>query len=159
MGEYTRKLPPTTTITTSETDENGQLYPIFGTKAVQITATLGSTSKNATLNVKGLQLAIDVLIPANRGFVKPGERFKAKLRLDRPPKTPIKIELESTDRRALTVPRSITIGPGQQEYLVDVSVGNGIRANRSVQIKGWLGQDRSRQPVEASLRIQPGSRR
>jgi hypothetical protein len=84
-----------------------------------------------------------------------GEWFEVQFRLDQPPPVSITIQLESSDARAVEVPREIIFQRGEREKMLRVQAGRDVSQLTTVMLRARLGRD---QPVERQVRVRPRPR-
>jgi hypothetical protein len=113
-----------------------QLVP--GTQTASITATAAGGSAAASLTVVSVSLEPMQFL---RTELDAGELLEVLLKLDRPPPIDITVVLESSDARAIGVPRQVVFRAGQQQQTLKLNVSADVASALAVTLRAHAAHD------------------
>jgi len=109
-----------------------------------------------TPEIRELEIVVDST-PPSRGDSMRREVYRIRVELDRAVRVPVQIRLSSSDPRALGVPSSITVEPGQTTATLDLTAARGLRDVRSVTVRAFHDAP-GITAREATVTVRPGGR-
>ncbi|CAN5698798.1 hypothetical protein BH23GEM9_BH23GEM9_19770 [soil metagenome] len=134
---------PQSVAVTSSRSTGSATFPITthlvpGTQTASITATAAGGAASASLTVVGPSLEPMQFV---RTELNAGDLLDVLLKLDRPPRVDITVVLESSDARAIGVPRQVVFRAGQQEQTLRLTVSADVVRELAVTLRAYSAHD------------------